>query len=117
MTLTEKKKVINLLKKSKARFESSKNLVKDWGHFAEDKDGRRIALIFVNSNNKNICRTCILGSLLANTKLHAGFYICASNFVGEANDLLFPKKSLCQKHTLKEVHKVFDKAIELAENE
>lgn len=117
MTLTEKKKVINLLKKSKARFESSKNIVKHWSHLAEDKDGNYITLSLVNSNNKDICRTCILGSLLASTKLRTGSYICASNFVGEAHDLLFPKRTFFQKHTLKEVHKVFDKAIELAENE
>jgi hypothetical protein len=118
MTLTEKKKVINLLKKSKARFESSKNIVKDWSHFAEDKDGNYITLSLVNSNNKDICRTCILGSLLASTNQHySRNYYEASNFLGDAHDLLFPERTFFQKHTLKEIHKVFDKAIELAENE
>lgn len=113
-----KRRVINLLYRGKDRFQSSKDLVKDWNNVTESTDGyTSIYPHEVRPKDKTICRMCIVGGVAIEIDtIPTCILEQAVDVLLEANGKLFPKKSLQMKHSLKEVHRIYDKAIELVKD-
>jgi hypothetical protein len=113
-----KRRIINLLYRGKDRFRSAKDLVKDWDHITESTDGyTTIYTHQVRPNDKTICRMCIVGGVAIEIDTIPTCVLeQAVEVLNEANISLFPNKSLQMKHSLKEVHRIYDKAIELVKD-
>lgn len=97
-----KRQALSLLKKARRWFNSEDRLVKDWSNF------------FEYNRKGEICRACVLGGI---TRLHPESIDVQDEASGRLGRAVGYYHDFDRRHTLKQVHRIYDRAIARLEKE